>query len=157
MSFLPTPPSQKRVSFYSSSNGGNYNGNNNSNSMTSNRSNNVDGTISISEKDLKRLSRYDYRYYVSHIIVYLITLMTAINIAWAPINIDATWHLKKKKILKKLKISFTFHVTLVTLSFYIFRNISHFEKNRSAGGARFTDFIKVRQTVFYFPLYWWIV
>ena len=60
MSFLSTPPSQKRVSFYSSSNGGqNGSNNNNSNSMTSNKSNNINGTISISEKDLKRLSRYE--------------------------------------------------------------------------------------------------
>lgn len=57
MSFLPTPPSQKRVSFYSSSNAGQNGNNNNSNSMTSNKSNNINGTISISEKDLKRLSR----------------------------------------------------------------------------------------------------
>lgn len=65
MSFLPTPPSQKRVSFYSSSNGGqNGNSNNNNNSMTSNNSNNINGTISISEKDLKRLSRYDYYCYL---------------------------------------------------------------------------------------------
>ena len=40
-------------------------------------------------------------------------------------------------------ISITFYVTLITLLLDIFRNISHFEKNRSAGGARFNDFIKV--------------
>ena len=43
-------------------------------------------------------------------------------------------------------ISITFYVTLITLLLDIFRNISHFEKNRSAGGARFNDFIKVCKT-----------
>ena len=53
MSFLPSPPSQKRVSFYfpSSSQKG-------SGSIKSNKSINIgNNTISISEKDLKRLSR----------------------------------------------------------------------------------------------------
>ena len=90
MSFLPTPPSQKRVSFYSSSNGGQNGNSNNNNSMTSNNSNNINGTISISEKDLKRLSRYDCKCYKDIIIaIYLISIMTAIKILGAPINIDA--------------------------------------------------------------------